>query len=109
MRAKKGGNQPHRLGLGQAAVHAQKLELRCFVQAIAGLAFHCGDAQREHLTQETLRSPDQVVLRGAAGCLHRRHNAAAGPGNLQVGSSLDALLKLSGPPAAECQMGVAVD
>ena len=89
--------------------HPQHPPLAVEIQAVAGLDLQRGDAVGGQRARAGQRFGQQLVLAGRAHRLHRRHDAAAGAGDVLVAGALQALLELAGAVAGEHQVGVAVD
>jgi hypothetical protein len=95
--------------LAQPVIDPEQPEFGLDVEAIAALAFDRGDAQRHHPFEEAASPIEQCVLGHRAGLGNGGHDAAAPARDIEVTAPLNSLLELLGPPAAEGEVGMAVD
>ena len=110
VRAQEGRDQPDRLRGGQRPVDPQQPELVLAVEPVAALALDRRHAERPACPPESRRpAPAYSTSRCLAGEPHRSRDAAASHRDLQVASAEDPLLELVGAPAAEGEVGVAID
>ena len=88
---------------------AQDLQLRFDAQPVPALDLARRRAAREHLVEPDAGLGDERVLRRGARGRHRRHDAAAGRGDLRVGRPREPPAQLLAPIAREHRVRVRVD
>jgi len=79
------------------------------VEAIARFGFDGCGAGAQHPVAVTARGGEKLVLRGGTGECDGAQNAAAGSGDLLIGSTGDALLEFGGAVAGEDEVRVGID
>lgn len=109
MGGKTGGAHRRRPFFAEPARGAQRFHLVVEIEPVARLDLDSGDAFRQQGVEPRQRLADQLVLAGGAERPHRRHDAAAGAGDLLIGGARQPHLELRSAVADMDQMGMAVD
>jgi hypothetical protein len=107
--AQEGGHNLQCLRSIEPLIDLELLEFIVQVQPVTGFGLYRGHAEPEHRVQRRAGLALQVAGARAAGCRHGANDAAAGRGDFLVAGALQARLELVAAPAAEAQVGVAID
>ena len=87
----------------------QQLQLGLEIQSVAALDLAGRRSAREHLVEAQARVLDELILAGLTRGEHRRHDAAAGSGDLGVGLAAEPATQLAATIARKNGMGVGID
>ena len=102
-------NNIHRMILSQIAYDLQHLDLGFLIQTVSALGFAGGDADAQHLIEESLCLLVEFFLRGFSGFAYGVENAAAGAQDVQIICASQFHSDLVLPVAAEDHVRMAVD
>ena len=89
--------------------HLEHPQLRVEVEAVAGLDLDSRDPPCAQLPSPHGRARGQLLVRGAPGGAHRRHDAPSRPRDLGIGLAQKAAAEVPAPVATENDVGMAVD